>query len=54
LHEFNCLDVDIEGLWVAEVLVPNLIDGVADEFGNCLLGCFVGCKVSPIQKNNSG
>ena len=39
-------DFGVEGPGVLEVLVPKLINGVADELGCGMLCCFVGAEVA--------
>ncbi len=40
-HDFKGCDPHIESLGVLQVVVPNLVNNVAEEFGNATSGCFV-------------
>ncbi len=40
-HDFEGRDLHIESLGMLQVVVPNLIDDVAEEFGNAMFGCLV-------------
>ncbi len=40
-HDFKGHDLCVESLGVLQVVVPNLINDIAEEFGNATFGCFV-------------
>ena len=40
-HDLNGRDLCVESLGVFEIIVPDLIDHVAKEFGNAMFGRFV-------------
>jgi hypothetical protein len=40
-HDFKGRDLYVESLGVLQVIIPNLINNVAEEFGNATFGCFV-------------
>ncbi len=39
-------DAGVEGLGMVEVTVPDFIDGIMDELGSSVFGCFVGVIVA--------
>ncbi len=45
-NEFHGRDGGVEHLWVLEVLVPNFINGIADEFRHSSFRSFKGGKVA--------
>jgi hypothetical protein len=40
-HDVQCRDLHVESLGVLEVIIPDLLDGFAEEFGNPPLSCLV-------------
>jgi hypothetical protein len=40
-HDIDGCDLRVEGVGVFEVIVPNLIDNVAEKFGHVLYGCLL-------------
>ncbi len=40
-HDVHSHDPHVEGLGVLEIVVPDLLNGFAEEFGNTPLGCLV-------------
>jgi hypothetical protein len=38
-HDFKGQDLCIESLGVLKVIVPNLVDNIAEEFGDATFGC---------------
>jgi hypothetical protein len=40
-HDFKGCDLRVESLGVLQVVVSNLVDIFAEEFGNATFGCFV-------------
>jgi hypothetical protein len=40
-NDFKGRDLHIESLGVLQVIVPNLVNDVVEEFGNATFGCFI-------------
>ncbi len=44
-HDFKCRDLHIESLGILQVVVPNLVDNVVEEFCNTTFGCLMADAV---------
>jgi hypothetical protein len=40
-HDFEGRDLHIERLGVLQVIIPNLVNNFAEEFGDATLGCLI-------------
>ena len=47
-HDVDGRDLGVEGIGVFEIVVPDLVNDIAQEFGNATFGCLITGIISEV------